>query len=73
MTLESLSNFTVTPVFAEKFGGTSYGYQLQKPQTTTSIDPIKNGPEMIDSLGALSEVTVVGWGGSNPMMLSYAG
>jgi hypothetical protein len=64
----------MTPVrFSESsFASDVYGYIFYAPSTEKVFDDKKNGPNTIDSFGALDDTPGVGWQWKNRTLLSYA-
>jgi hypothetical protein len=67
------SGFALETIRPDPLATTSIGYQIVRATDSTELDEVKNGPSHTDSLGALSEVSGMGWAGNNTMLLAYAG
>ena len=67
------TGFALETTRPDPLATTSIGYQIVRTSDSRELDEVKNGPSHTDSLGALSEVSGVGWTGNNTMLLAYAG
>lgn len=67
------SGFSIQKIPGNPLNPSISGYKIFRATNSDELDETKNGPGNTDSLGALSELSGVGWQGNNTMLLAYAG
>lgn len=66
------SGFSIQKTSSNSLYPGAAGYKVFRISASEELDENKNGPNYIDSLGALSQKSGIGWAGNNTMLLAYA-